>query len=157
MLSYTANSLHPTWNSPSVMPSWGRSELPTIGAICLHDAVALPSVSSAGSAGEASWQSNKPLLFSQMAAEMAHHTPGNAVLHSWDHHEPWMKGQKYYAVSLHYSCLTESVVMQAMRRVWHCEISFLCRIIGVEFYNKACSMFLKRRSLVSELARVLFL
>lgn len=55
--------VNPQCSGPPVIPSWGRHELPTIGAICLHVAVALPSASSAGSGGEASWQSNKPLLF----------------------------------------------------------------------------------------------
>ena len=81
------------------MPSWGTHELPTIGAICLHLAVPLPSVSSAGSGGKASWQSNKRLLFNQMAGEMAHPTPGNTVPQSWAQHAPWMKGKMSYTVS----------------------------------------------------------
>lgn len=44
------------------------------------------------------------LLFTQMAGEMTHPTPGNTVPQSWDQHElgssgPWMEGQKRYAVS----------------------------------------------------------
>lgn len=100
----------------------GAHESPTIGAICLLVAVPLPSVSSAGSGGEASWQSNKPLLFTQMAGEMAHPTPGNTVPQSWDEHElcssaPWMKGQKRYAISLSQLHSPHRV------RVWHCEVS----------------------------------
>lgn len=57
----------------------GHNGGPIIGAICLQVAVPLASLSSAGSGGEALWQSNKPLLFTQMAGEMAHPTPGNTV------------------------------------------------------------------------------
>lgn len=57
---------------PSCHVILGQNELPTIDAICLHVAVPLPSVISAGSGGEASWQSYKPLLFTQMAGKMAH-------------------------------------------------------------------------------------
>lgn len=109
MLSYTTDSSKLWCKSSVSQPSChchpgGWHELPTIGAICLHVAVPLPSVSSAGSGGEASWQSNKPLLFTQMAGEMAHPTPGNTVPQSWDQHElccsaPWMKAQTRYAVS----------------------------------------------------------
>lgn len=65
--------------APAVLQSRRLHELPTVGAICLCAAAALPSVSSAGSGGEASWQSNKRLLFTQMAWEMAHPTPGSTV------------------------------------------------------------------------------
>lgn len=116
------------------MPSWGRHELPTIGAICLHVAVPLPSVSSAGSGGEASWQSNKPLLFTQMAGEMAHPMPGNTVPQLWDQHElcssvSWMTGKKGYALQLHSPHRLSSDC--------ECENVWLCHVI---FFFSACPL-----------------
>lgn len=156
--------VNPHSTGPPVMPSWGRHELPAIGAICLHVAVPLPSVSSAGSGGEASWQSNKPLLFTQMAGEMAHPTPGNTVPQSWDQHEhcssaPWMKGQTGSAVSSSQFHSPHRVGHDWLRGDWDtvgfhviCFPFFVCVCVCVPWYeeNTEYSMFLKWHTLIAE-------